>query len=60
MKNNKILAWVYMIIGIIYLLNLGFGFIEFIPDNAPVIGNLDEGAAGALILQGFRMLGRKK
>ena len=33
-----------------YLLNIGFGFVELIPDNFPVIGNLDEATATALLL----------
>jgi len=29
------------ILSVLYLLNLGFGFVEFIPDNVPIFGNLD-------------------
>ncbi|RLI10529.1 hypothetical protein DRO25_03310 [Candidatus Bathyarchaeota archaeon] len=29
------------------------GVFEFIPDNIPVIGNLDEGVAFMLVLAGF-------
>jgi hypothetical protein len=42
---------------VLYLLNPGAGFVELLPDNLPLIGNLDEGAAGAmliLLLQSFR------
>ena len=35
-------------IGAIYLLNPGFGLIELIPDQLPLVGNLDE--AGAVML----------
>lgn len=35
-------------IAVIYLINPTAGFIEFIPDNLPLIGNLDE--AGAVII----------
>lgn len=38
----------------LYLLNPGLGFFELIPDNLPLIGNLDEGAAAALLLHLFR------
>ena len=35
---------------ILYLLNLGAGLFELIPDNIPFIGNLDEAAAMLLLL----------
>ena len=35
----------------LYLFNPGAGFIEFIPDNIPVVGNLDEVAATMLLLR---------
>lgn len=38
------------IISALYLLNIGFGFAEFIPDNVPIFGNLDEAAATALLI----------
>jgi len=38
------------IIAFLYLLNIGAGIIEFIPDNFPFIGNLDEGSAVVLLL----------
>ena len=34
----------------IYLLNPTAGFFELIPDNIPIIGNLDEAAAVTLLL----------
>ncbi len=37
------------LIGLIYLLNPTAGLIELIPDNLPLIGNLDEGVAALLI-----------
>ena len=37
-----------------YLLNIGSGFIELIPDNIPIIGNLDEATATVLPLNCFR------
>lgn len=47
---KSIIVAVIGIISAIYLLNPTGGFIEFIPDNFPVIGNLDEVAATTLIL----------
>lgn len=41
------------IIGLVYVLNPTFGIFEFIPDNLPIIGNLDEGLAYILILLGL-------
>jgi uncharacterized membrane protein YkvA (DUF1232 family) len=42
------------IVGLIYLLNPTAGVFEIIPDNLPIIGNLDEGAAALLIWNAFR------
>ena len=42
-----------VIIGVLsglYLVNPGFGVFEFIPDNVPLVGNLDEGMASFLLL----------
>lgn len=42
---------------LIYLLNPGAGVFELIPDNLPVIGNLDEAGAIALLLACLRYFG---
>jgi len=42
---------------VIYLLNPTAGFFEFIPDNLPVIGNLDEATAVAILLACARYFG---
>jgi len=34
----------------LYLLNISFGVAEFIPDNIPIFGNLDEAAATGLLI----------
>ena len=41
------------ILGFIYMLNPTAGFIELIPDNIPLVGNLDEGVAVLLIWYGL-------
>jgi len=41
----------------IYILNPGAGIFEIIPDNIPFIGNLDEGAAVALLLMCLKYFG---
>jgi hypothetical protein len=38
------------LISTMYLLNVGAGFIELIPDNIPIVGNLDEAGAAALLI----------
>lgn len=55
MKMNLPVWLIYLlsIIGIIYLLNPTAGLLELIPDNLPVVGNLDEGAAALLVWQGL-------
>ncbi|NLE93282.1 MAG: DUF1232 domain-containing protein, partial [Chloroflexi bacterium] len=36
------------LLGLVYVLNPTFGIFELIPDNLPLIGNLDEGLAFVL------------
>jgi hypothetical protein len=38
------------LISTMYLLNIGAGFIELIPDNIPLVGNLDEAGAVTLLI----------
>ena len=45
------------LLSLVYLLNPTAGFIELIPDNFPIVGNLDEAAAVAIILAAFRYYG---
>jgi len=45
------------LLAVIYLLNPGAGIFELIPDNLPIIGNLDEAAAVALLLACLRYFG---
>jgi hypothetical protein len=39
------------ILSVLYLLNIGLGVVEIIPDNIPIIGNLDEVMATLLLLR---------
>jgi uncharacterized membrane protein YkvA (DUF1232 family) len=48
-----------IIVGAIYLLNPGAGIIELIPDAIPLVGNLDEAGATALLLWGVQQLRQK-
>lgn len=40
-------------LGLIYILNPTLGILEFLPDNLPIVGNLDEGAAFMMIWYGL-------
>jgi uncharacterized membrane protein YkvA (DUF1232 family) len=44
-------------IALIYLINPTAGIIEIIPDNLPLVGNLDEAAATAILLSAFNYYG---
>lgn len=35
----------------LYLSNIGVGIVEFIPDNLPVVGNIDEAIATLILLK---------
>ena len=47
------LTYLLTVVGIIYLLNPTAGLLEVLPDNLPIIGNLDEGVAMMLIWYGL-------
>ncbi|MBN2005099.1 MAG: DUF1232 domain-containing protein [Anaerolineae bacterium] len=56
LSAHGIPAWVAYIIavfGLVYIINPGIGVFEFIPDNLPFIGNLDEGGATLLLWYGL-------
>jgi uncharacterized membrane protein YkvA (DUF1232 family) len=44
-------------LALIYLINPGAGFIELIPDNFPIIGNMDELGAAAILIGAMRYYG---
>jgi hypothetical protein len=52
----RTLAWVTIVLGGLYLLNPTFG-VDILPDNVPVLGNLDEAAILLLVLGALRYLG---
>lgn len=47
---GSIIAGLFGALGVVYLINPTAGFIELIPDNLPVVGNLDEAAAVLLVI----------
>lgn len=54
---KKVFAVLGALFSVAYLLNPGAGIFELLPDNLPIIGNLDEAAAVALLLGCLRYLG---
>ena len=54
---KKISIFCLGVFSLLYLLNPGAGVFELIPDNLPLIGNLDEAAAVALLLACLRYFG---
>ena len=54
---KNILVALAGLIGLVYILNPTAGIIELIPDNIPIVGNLDEAAAVALVLAALRYYG---
>lgn len=55
-RSQRILSWCGIVVGTLYVLNPGWGFLEFIPDFVPVFGNLDEAGATLLVVQSIRKL----
>jgi hypothetical protein len=56
-KGKSLLVGIAMGLSGLYLLNPGMGIFDFIPDNIPGIGNIDEGVASAILLGGVRYFG---
>lgn len=55
--GTKLLAIIGTIFSVLYLINPTGGFLEFIPDNFPIIGNLDEATVTALLIYCLSLLG---
>lgn len=59
-KGSIIKAIFAALIGVlsaVYLINPTFGFFELIPDNLPIVGNIDEATATALLLSSLAYFG---
>ncbi len=54
---KNILVALAGLISLIYLFNPTAGILELIPDNMPIVGNLDEAAACAIVLAALRYYG---
>jgi hypothetical protein len=55
MKDGFVVA--LAVLAALYLINPTAGFLEFLPDNLPLIGNLDEATATLLLLNALRYFG---
>jgi uncharacterized membrane protein YkvA (DUF1232 family) len=57
MRLMKIAAYLMAItFSAVYILNPGAGIFELLPDNLPIVGNLDEAAMVAMLLYSLRSL----
>ena len=54
---KKLIIFSFGVIAILYIFNIGVGIIELIPDNFPIIGNLDEATAVILLLNCLNYFG---
>jgi hypothetical protein len=55
----KGVAWATLGAGVLYLINPGLGVFELLPDNLPIVGNLDEAAAVFVVLAAMHYLGMR-
>ena len=53
----KIVAWATIAAGSVYMINPTLGVFELVPDNLPVVGNLDEAAVVFIMFAAMRYLG---
>lgn len=54
---KKLIVFGVGVLAALYILNPTAGVFEVIPDNLPLVGNLDEAAAVALLLMCLRYFG---
>jgi glycine/D-amino acid oxidase-like deaminating enzyme len=54
---KKIIVFAIGLLSLIYMLNPGFGLFEFIPDNFPLIGHLDESTANFFFFSALSYFG---
>jgi uncharacterized membrane protein YkvA (DUF1232 family) len=55
----RALAWTTIALGSLYMVNPTAGIFELLPDNLPVLGNLDEAAILFLMYSAMRYLGMR-
>ena len=54
---KSIIVAIAGILSFIYLINPTAGFIEFIPDNLPFVGNIDEATATTILIAALGYFG---
>ena len=54
---KNIFVFLIGILSLVYLINPGMGILELIPDNLPIIGNLDEAGAAVLLIAALKYFG---
>lgn len=54
---KKLLVALAGVFAFIYLVNPTFGLFEFLPDNLPLVGNIDEATATMVLLGALRYFG---
>lgn len=54
---KRILVALAGLLALLYLLNPTAGFVEFLPDNIPLLGNIDEATATMVLLGALRFFG---
>lgn len=57
---KRLLIYFLGFCGGVYLLNLGFGVGELIPDNLPIAGNLDEALASIFVYKAMNQFRKNK
>ena len=57
LNKDDIFVIICGFVALIYLLNPTAGIIELIPDNIPIIGNIDEAGAAAIVIAALRHFG---
>lgn len=54
---KNIFVGILGLFSLIYLINPTAGILEFVPDNIPFVGNVDEGFAAFLLISSLRYFG---
>ena len=54
---KKIIVAIIGILAFLYLINPGLGVFEIIPDNMPLVGNLDDATAVFLLISALSYFG---